>query len=127
MEPWYRFETLPILRRDIPEGGTTTDFGDLSGRVIENYTNMPIGAVIYEADGTFHAHPFFPEPNPEDELPDTWGPRADLAAQAIWTHYRRGIALRERIPRYLWRFQRAGWLVFGTIIGAGAQAILRSL
>ena len=131
MEPWYRFEPTPIVARARPGGGTDTRLADLSGRVIDAYTNMPIGAVIYEADCRFHARPFFPE-RPAGEGEDTeikgdWGPRADLAAKAIWTEYWKQFRWSERVPRYLWRYQKVGWLVLGTIIGATTQLILRNL
>ena len=131
MEPWYKFEATPIARRNLPGGGTETELASLSGRVIDGYTNMPIGAVIYGADKRFHAHAFFPE-RPVDEGGDSeiegdWGPRADRAARAIWDQYWKQFAWTERAPRYLWRFQKVGWLVLGTLIGAVAQLVLRNL
>ena len=131
MEPWYKFEPTPITRKDRPEGGTETQLSDLSSRVVDGYTNMPIGAVIYQADGRFHAHSFFPEKVGPDwadsEIEGEWGPRADLAAKAIWTRYWKQFRWTERVPRYMWRYQKVGWLVVGTIIGAVAQLILRNL
>ena len=131
MEPWYKFEPTPITRKDRPEGGSETQLSDLSGRVVDGYTNMPIGAVIYQADRRFHAHSFFPEkvgPGWADsEIEGEWGPRADLAAKAIWARYWKQFRWTERVPRYMWRYRHVGWLVLGTIIGAVAQLILRNL
>ena len=81
MEPWYRFEPTPIVINQQTRGGTSTQLSDLCGRVIDAYTNMPIGAVIYQSDARFHAHAFFPE-NPggdggDGEIEGDWGPRAD--------------------------------------------------
>lgn len=131
MEPWYRFEPTPIVVNAQPRGGTSTQLGDLSGRVIDAYTNMPIGAVIYQADGRFHAHPFFPETpahqGQSNEIEDDWGPRADRAAQAIWDQYWKQFDWTERTARYLWRSQKVTWLVAGTVFGAVAQLVLRNM
>ena len=132
MEPWYTFEPTPIQSKERPGGGTTTQLSDLCGRVIDAYTNMPIGAVIYGAGGCFHARPFFPDRSARDrgkstEIQGDWGPRADLAAKAIWEQYWRQFGWTERVPRYLWRYQKVGWLVAGTIIGAVTQLLLRHL
>ena len=131
MEPWYKFEPTPIVVRQRPGVGTDTRLSDLSGRVVDVYTNMPIGAVIYGADSRFHACPFFPERPARDgqdnEIKGDWGPRADWAAMAIWTQYWSQLSWTDRLPRYLWRYQKVGWLVLGTIVGATAQLILRSM
>ena len=131
MKPWYRFEPTPIVIKEQPRGGTSTQLSDLSGRVIDAYTDMPIGAVIYQADGRFHAHPFFPETpareGESNEIEGDWGPRADRAARAIWDHYWRQFGWTERIARYLWRSQKVGWLVVGTIFGAVTQLVLRNV
>ena len=131
MEPWYRYEPTPISRRELPRGGTETQLADLTGRVVDQYTNMPIGAVIYQADAKFHAYSFFREKIGSDwaesEIEREWGPRADLAAKAIWQRHWKQLHWTERVPRYMWRYQKVGWLVLGTIIGAVAQLILRNL
>lgn len=131
MEPWYRFETLPITQQELPGGGTKTNFGDLAGRVVDSYTNMPIGLVGVEGDGRFHARPFLPDSRAGEvvvkEIEGDWGPRFDVAAGAIWRQYWRQFSLRDKAPRYLWRYHRLGWLVLGTIFGAVAQLVLRNL
>ena len=109
----------------------STQISDLSGRVVDGYTNMPIGAVIYGADAAFHAHAFFPDEiageTERDEIQGDWGPRFDRAVDAIWRQYWKQFWLKERVPRLLWRWQRIGWLILGTILGAVTQLMLRNL
>ena len=132
MEPWYKFEATPIRTKDLPSGKTETQLCDLTGRVMDAYTNMPIGAVVYEGrDQALHAYLFFPELAGREvdkfEIEDKWGARADLAVEAIWGQYWKQFRWTERLPRYMWRYQKIGWLIAGTIIGAVAQLVLRNL
>ena len=127
IEPRFRFEPTPIVQRDLPEGGRSTQLNDLAGRVIDSYFNMPMGTVIYGADGRFHARPSFPDHRAGEskakEIERDWGARADLTAAAIWEQYWKQFSLRDRAPRILWRLQTPGWLVAGAIIGFFLRSI----
>ena len=134
MKPCYTYEPTPIFQERRQGGGIQTQLGDLDGRVVDNYTKMPIGAVIYvvcEKKAKFQARPFFPDSRAGEievrEIQRDWGPRADLAAKAIWRQWHKGLPLKERAKRLLWRWERIGWLMLGTIVGATTQLVLRNL
>ena len=47
----YFVETKPIETREKPTGGLNTSWLDLSMRVVDAYTQMPIGTVLHLPDG----------------------------------------------------------------------------
>ena len=125
MKPRYTIEPTPITITTTPNNGRKTDFNTLDCRIIDHYTGIPIGAVLYGPDTTFHAHPFFPNSREQEQVPDEiagdWGLRMYLAVDAIWRQYWNNFSWREKAPRILWRYNNVGWLVLGTILGTVAQ------
>ena len=87
-----------VSRLGSVQGGARAELGDLSGRVLDGYTNIPIGTNCLQ-----------------------------VASRTVWRQYWRQLPWAEDMPRYLWRFQRVGWLMFGTALAAAAQFLLRSI
>ena len=128
----YFIETKPIETREKPSGGTNTSWLDLSMRVVDAYTQMPIGTVLHLPDGKggaeFRANCSF-LPLPEGgkanvEAPaGGWGPRFDFAVDAVWSAYSNALPRWTRVKRCLWRWLELGWLVFGAVLGGTAGAV----
>ena len=73
---------------------------DLSGRVVDTLTGVPVGVVICSSDGTFVASNVLPG---HGKIERDWGPRQDLAARATWLLYERSLPRAARWRRYcLW-------------------------
>lgn len=129
----YFVETKPIETREKPTGGLNTSWLDLSMRVVDAYTQMPIGTVLHLPDGkggaAFRASCSF-LPKPEGgregnvEAPTGgWGPRFDLAVDAVWSAYSKTLPLWTRVKRCCWRWLELAWLVFGAVLGGTAGAM----
>ena len=65
-----------------------TQLVDLSGRVVDTLTGVPVGVVICSSDGTFVASNVLPG---HGKIERDWGPRQDLAARATWLLYERSL------------------------------------
>ena len=120
----YQLEIPPIRVVDKPTGGTTTQMGQISGRVVDNYTGMDIGSVHHgplpNGQVDYTALCSFPVPSKDAELepPDgTWKFRFDLEAYADWHEYNRQLPRSERVKRVLWRWMGVEWLLIGTVWG----------
>ena len=111
----YFVETKPIETREKPSGGLNTNWLDLSMRVVDAYTHMPIGTVLHLPDGkggaAFSANCSFLPTAPEgkDNVEASSGP----APRPRWT----------RLKRCFWRWLELGWLVFGAALGGSASAV----
>lgn len=116
----YLIETTDIQVTAKPGGGKTTSLSDLNLRVKDCYTQMPIGGVVLEGGKEYKAVCFFATVNDHFELtppPGGWGPRFDLAADAVWKKYSQSLPRRERARRWMWRWMGVGWFLFGTVWG----------
>ena len=65
---------------------------------------MPIGTVVLESDGRFHARTCFAEEGSIEaensgSIENKWGWRADEAARAVWMYYWRRLPQAERAVR----------------------------
>ena len=116
----YLIETTVIQVTVKPGGGTNTSLSDLNLRVKDRYTGMPIGGVILEGGVGYKAIFFFATENDQNVLPppaEGWGPRFDLAADAVWKKYSESLPWGERARRWMWRWMGVGWFLFGTVWG----------
>ena len=117
----YVIETTDIQVDVKPDGGKNTTLSDLNLRVKDCYTRMPIGGVFVQGGGGYTAWYFFAMDNDEGELTPPeggWGPRFDLAGDAIWKKYSNSLPWHERTRRWAWRWMGVGWFLFGTLWGA---------
>ena len=130
----YRIETIPItVERDI-DGGSVTHMGSLNFRVVDVYTDMPIGSVLHVKDGqgpiAYHAFShFFKSEKGDNSLKPPgggWGTRFDLAAKALWKDYSRRLPRHVRAVRWMWRWQPQGWAFAMLALGAFLTHIFES-
>ncbi len=130
----YRIETTPITVRPDSDGGTVTDMGSLNFRVVDVYTDMPIGSVLHVTDGpgpiAYHAYSHFFKSGTDDNRikppSDGWGPRFDLAAKALWKDYNRRLPGYVRAIRWMWRWQPQGWAFVMLALGAFLTFLFQS-
>ena len=129
VQPRYQFETAPITVETCASGKTVTRMSDISGRVVDTYTGMPVGVVSHgpapnlpnDKSGGYTAICSFPPDGQDAELEPpggTWGNRFDQAADAIWDRYYQQLPRRERVKRFLWRWSEVEWFLIGTLWGA---------
>ena len=91
--PRYKFEPTPIRVQ-----GNKTNLSDLSGRVVDSATGMPIGIVAH-SNGRFRAAHSIPG----GEIEEEWGPRFDHAIEAVWKEYNKTLPKRDRFVRWCTR------------------------
>ena len=121
----YRIETTPITVEREADGGSVTSMGSLNLRVVDVYTDMPIGSVLHVKHDAgpiaYHAYSHFFKSGPHDNRLDPpkggWGPRFDLAAKALWKDYNRRLPWRDRTIRCIWRWQPQGWAFAMLVLG----------
>ena len=129
-KPRYVIETKEIQVTERPDGGTTTRLADLSFRVKDSFTGMPIGVVIHTAKGEYEARYIFAGKGNQNLLnPPSggWGPRFDLAADALWKQYSESLPGAERVKRWMWRWMGVTWFLFGTVWGVFMSLLGRAL
>ena len=136
VQPRYFIETTPIRVTDkVVRGqirGKHTEMSDLNLRVVDSYTRMPVGVVLHvpNADGAeYHAKALF-DKDGKNALPAPdggWGPRFDLAAEAAWDIYNKGLPRSERAKRWAWRWMGVGWFLIGTVWTVITTAIVNAL
>lgn len=122
----YLIETTEIQVNVNEDGRKNTTLSDLNLRVKDCYTRMPIGGVILEGGVKYKAFYFFATERSQSELPPPpggWGPRFDLAANAIWKKYSESLPKRERARRWAWRWMGLGWLLIGALLGTLGSVI----
>lgn len=127
----YFIETKPIETEQEASGGRTTRLMDLSLRVVDGHTRMPVGSVIHAVDGkggmAYKAVCAF-APDGQIKTPaEGWQGRFDLAADAVWSAYSRGLPRHERVKRWAWRWLGVGWFLFGTVWGVLTSLIARAV
>lgn len=130
----YRIETIPITVERDSDGGSVTHMGSLNFRVVDVYTDMPIGSVLHVKDGqgpiAYHAYSHFFKSEKDDnrlEPPSGgWGTRFDLAAKALWKDYSRRLPRHVRTVRWMWRWQPQGWAFAMLALGPFLIHIIQS-
>ena len=125
MKSWYKFEPA-----------SADDKSPHFGRVLDAYTNAPIGYLslgptridrdgvnLLENEDTdtnrLWAMPFLQDDEPE-ALKGDWSRTGNVhaACKALWKHHRKHIPSTEWLGRYFWRFEKLLWLLLGIILGA---------
>lgn len=124
----FIFEIVPIEVDKTENRRKLTLIPDLgSGRIVDSYSGMPIGMVIYVANAYekggygFEAHTIYPVKGDDGRLPEPkegWGTRVDLAAKAIWEEYNSRLPLKDRIHRFLWRWTNTYLLISSAVVSA---------
>lgn len=120
----YFIETTPIRMTESPSGGKQTDIDALNMRVVDSYTRMPVGMVVYREK--FHAIYFLSEEK-SDEIEGEWGPRFDRAVHTVWKAYSKSLPCYERLKRWGWRWLGVGWFLFGIVLGGLMSFIVQAI